>query len=149
MIENLQRQRVLNFLEAYYSGDIEGALSRCSDDVDFVANAPVDILPHLGHRHGKAEVRQMWQTIHARYSSMRYEVPIIVAEGDKVAVHIRVFFRKRSNDRIVQFDIAVFYTLRDGRVAQIREIMDSFDLVQQVLERDVAAVLAESQPGAI
>jgi len=149
MIENLQRQRVLNFLEAYYSGDIEGALSRCSDDIDFVANAPVDILPHLGHRHGKAEVRQMWQTIHARYSGMRYEVPIIVAEGDKVAAHIRVFFRKRSNDRIVQFDIAVFYTLRDGRIAQIREIMDSFDLVQQVLERDVAAVLAESQPGAI
>ena len=149
MIENLQRQRVLNLLEAYYSGDIEGALSRCSDDVDFVANAPVDILPHLGHRHGKAEVRQMWQTIHARYSGMRYEVPIIVAEGDKVAAHIRVFFRKRSNDRIVQFDIAVFYTLRDGRIAQIREIMDSFDLVQQVLERDVAAVLAESQPGAI
>ena len=149
MIENLQRQRVLNFLEAYYSGDIEGALSRCSDDVDFVANAPVDILPHLGHRHGKAEVREMWKTIHARYSSMRYEVPIIVAEGDKVAVHIRVFFRKRSNDRIVQFDIAVFYTLRDGRIAQIREIMDSFDLVQQVLERDVAAVLAESKPGTI
>jgi ketosteroid isomerase-like protein len=149
MVEHLNRQRVLNLLEAYYSGDIEGALSRCSDDVDFVANAPVDILPHLGHRHGKAEVRQMWQTIHARYSSMRYEVPIIVAECDKVAAHIRVFFRKRSNDRIVQFDIAVFYTLRDGRVTQIREIMDSFDLVQQVLERDVAAVLAESQPGAI
>ena len=149
MIENLQRQRVLNFLEAYYSGDIEGALSRCSDDVDFVANAPVDILPHLGHRHGKAEVRQMWQTIHARYSGMRYEVPIIVAEGDKVAAHIRVFFRKRSNDRIVQFDIAVFYTLRDGRVTQIREIMDSFDVVQQVLERDVAAVLTESKPGTI
>ena len=149
MIENLQRQRVLNFLETYYSGDIEGALSRCSDDVDFVANAPVDILPHLGHRRGKAEVREMWKTIHARYSGMRYEVPIIVAEGDKVAAHIRVFFRKRSNDRIVQFDIAVFYTLRDGHVTQIREIMDSFDLVQQVLERDVAAVLAESQPGAI
>ncbi len=149
MVEHLNRQRVLNLLDAYYSGGIEGALSRCSDDVDFVANAPVDILPHLGHRHGKAEVREMWKTIHARYSSMRYEVPIIVAEGDKVAAHIRVFFRKRSNDRIVQFDIAVFYTLRDGRVTQIREIMDSFDLVQQVLERDVAAVLAESQPGAI
>ena len=42
--------------------------------------------------------------------------------------------------------MAVFYTLRDGRVAQIREIIDSFDLVQQVLERDIAAVLAESRP---
>ena len=146
MIENLQRQRVLNFLDAFYAGDIEGALAHCSDDVDFLANAPIDILPHMGHRRGKAEVRQMWQTIHARYSSMRYELPIVVAEGDKVAAIIRVFFRKRSNDRIVQFDLAAFYTLRDGRMAEIREILDTFDLVQQVLERDVGAVLAEGKP---
>jgi ketosteroid isomerase-like protein len=78
---------------------------------------------------------------------MRYEVPIIIAEDDQVAAHIRVFFRKSSNDRIVQFDIAAFYTLRDGRIAQIREIMDTFDLVQQLLERDVGAVLAD--PGKI
>jgi uncharacterized protein len=146
MVENLQRRRVLNFLDAFYAGDIEGALAHCSDDVDFLANAPIDILPHMGHRRGKAEVRQMWQTVHARYSSMRYELPIIVAEGDKVAVIIRVFFRKRNNDRIVQFDLAAFYTLRDGRIAEIREILDTFDLVQQVLERDVGAVLAEGKP---
>jgi ketosteroid isomerase-like protein len=146
MVESLQRQRVLNFLDAFYAGDVEGALARCSDDVDFFANAPVDILPHLGHRHGKAEVGAMWRTVHARYSNMRYEMPIIVAEGDKVAVNIRVFFRKSSNNRIVQFDIAAFYTLRDGRIVQIREIMDTFDLVQQVLERDVGAVLGDGKP---
>ena len=56
MAENLNRQRVLNFLEAFYSGDIEGALARCSDDVEFLTHAPIDILPHLGHRRGKAEV---------------------------------------------------------------------------------------------
>jgi hypothetical protein len=43
----------------------------------------------------------------------------------------------------MQFDVAVFYTLRDGQIAQIREILDSFDLVQQVLETDVSAILAE------
>jgi uncharacterized protein len=149
MVEDLHRQRVLNFLELFYSGDIEGALSRCSDDIDFVANAPVDILPHMGHRHGKEAVRQMWQTVHSRYSGMRYEVPIVVAEADKVATHIRVFFRKSHNDRIVQFDIAAFYTLRDGRISHIREILDTFDLVQQVLERDVAADLTGNKPGGI
>ena len=149
MIDHLHRQRVLNFLDTFSSGNIEGALACCSDDVDFVANAPIDILPHLGHRHGKAEVREMWKTVHARYSSLRYEVPIIIAEGDTVAANLRAFFRKRSNNRIVQFDIAVFYTLRDGRIAQIREVMDSFDLVQQVLERDVAADLIDNKPGKI
>ena len=145
MIENLQRQRVLNFLDAFYAGDIEGALAHCSDDVDFLANAPIDILPHMGHRRGKAEMRQMWTTVNARYSEMRYEVPTLVAEGDKAAAHIRAFFRKSSNERVVQFDIAAFYTLRDGRIAEIREIIDTFDLVQQVLERDVTAVLTDGK----
>jgi len=141
MTEELHRQRVLNFLEVFYSGDIEGALARCTDDVEFIANAPIDILPHMGHRRGKEALGVMWRTIHTRYSSMRHEVPILVAEGDTVATVIRVFFRKRSNERVVQFDIAAFYGFREGRIAQIREIMDTFDLVQQVLERDVSAVL--------
>jgi hypothetical protein len=36
---------------------------------------------------------------------------------------------------------AAFYTFREGRIAKIREIIDTFDRVQQVLERDVSAVL--------
>lgn len=147
MSEELNRQRVLTMLETYYSGDLEGTLARCTDDVEFFSNAPVDILPHLGVRRGKAELRAMWQTVRQRYSEMRHEVPTIVAEGDKVAALIRVFFRKRSNDRVVQFDIAVFFTLRDGRIAQIRELMDTFDLVEQVLERDLSAVLTGKPAG--
>jgi hypothetical protein len=146
MVEQLNRQRVINMLETFYAGDIEGALDRCTDDIDYIASAPVDILPHLGHHHGRAEVRQMWQTVRARYTSMRYEAPITVAEGDKVAVYIRAFFTKRSNGRVIQFDVALFATLRDGRIAQVREVIDSFDLVQQVLERDLAALLAETRP---
>jgi ketosteroid isomerase-like protein len=128
MGEDLNRQRVLNFLDVYYAGGIEGALDRCSDDVAFLANAPIDILPHMGQHRGKAALRQMWTTIHERYSDM-------------VAAQLRVFFRKRNNARVVQFDVAVFYTLRDGKITEIREIIDTFDLVQQVLERDVAAAL--------
>ena len=146
MTEDLHRQRVLNFLDVYYSGDIEGALARCTDDIEFAANAPIDILPHMGYRRGKAAMRETWTTIHARYSEMRCEVPILVAEGDTVAANLRVFFRKRSNQRMVQFDIAAFYTFREGRIAKIREIIDTFDMVQQVLERDVSAVLKGDKP---
>ena len=146
MMNELHRRRVLELLDAFSAADIERALTFCSDDVDFFSNAPVDILPHMGHHQGKDAVRAMWQTVHARYSGMRYEIPILVAEDDKVAANLRVFFRKSSNNRVVQFDIAAFYTLRDGRIARIREIMDTFDLVEQVLERDVAAILAAHKP---
>ncbi|MFO1111414.1 MAG: nuclear transport factor 2 family protein [Bradyrhizobium sp.] len=146
MTAELNRQRVLKLLEIFYSGDVEGALARCADDVEFFSNAPVDILPHLGVRRGKAELRAMWEIVHQRYRELRHEVPIIVAEGDKVAVLIRLSLRKRSNDRVVRFDIAVFYTMRDGRISQIREVMDTFDVVVQVLERDLSAELTDKPP---
>jgi ketosteroid isomerase-like protein len=141
MVESLNRQRVLNFLDVFSSGDTEGALARCSDDIEFFSNAPIDILPHMGHHRGKDDVRRMWQTVHSRYSEMRYDLPIIVTEADKVAVNIRVYFRKATNGRVVQFDIAAFYVLRDNRITRIREIMDTFDLVQQVLECDITTIL--------
>ena len=141
MTEGPHRQRMLEFFDVLYSGDIEGALACCTDDIEFLANAPVDILPHMGHRRGKAEMREMWTAVAARYSEMRCEVPILVIEDDKVAANIRVFFRKNINQRMVQFDIAAFYTLQDGQISHIREIIDTFDMVEQLLERDVTAIL--------
>jgi uncharacterized protein len=37
--------------------------------------------------------------------------------------------------------MAIFYTFRNGQVAQIREIIDSYDLVQQVLEREIGPLI--------
>lgn len=142
MTEHPTRKTVLEFLEAFYSGNIERALGLCTDDIDFLSHAPVDLLPHLGHRRGRQELSETWRTLHTRYSSMRYEVPFIVAEDEQAACVIRIFFRKSDRDRVVQADIADFYTLRAGRIARIRQFMDSFSVVEQVLERDVAALLA-------
>jgi ketosteroid isomerase-like protein len=146
MMKELHRRRVVELIDAFYAGDIERALTLCSDDIEFFSNAPVDILPHLGHHHGKDDVRQMWKTVHERYSSMRYELPFIAVEDDRVAVQLRAYFDKRRNGRIVQFDIAIFFTLCDGKIARIREIIDTFDLIEQVVERDVAELIA-GKPG--
>ncbi len=142
MIKELNKRRVIELYEAFFAGDIESALALCSDDIDFFSNAPVDILPHLGHHRGKDDVRQMWKTVHERYSSMRNEMPFIVAEDDKVAVQLRAFFVKRLNNRTVQFDVAGFFTLVDGKIVRIREIIDTFDLIQQVVERDFISLIA-------
>ena len=149
MTEAPHRRRMLEFFNVLYSGGVEGALACCTDDVEFLANAPIDILPHMGHRRGKAELREMWNAVRARYSELRCEVPMLVTENDKAAAFIRVFFRKSINQRMVQFDIAGFYTLRNGKISQIREIIDTFDLVQQLLERDVAAILTGRRPDPI
>jgi uncharacterized protein len=147
MTDNPARKTILEFLEAFYSGNIDRALELCTDDVDFIAYAPVELLPHLGHRSGREELSQTWKTLHARYSEMRYEVPHLVAEAEHAAAIIRIFFRKSARDRVVQTDIADFYRLRDGRISQIRQFMDSFNVVEQVLERDVTSLLKGKREG--
>jgi uncharacterized protein len=141
MTGTTSRQRVLHLLDTYYAGDIEAALAGCSDDIEYFAPAPIDILPHMGQHRGKDSVRKAWQTIRARYSDMRHEVRTIVAGDDAVAVYVRAFLTKRTNGRIIQFDSAMFFRLHENRIASIRQIIDTFDLVQQVLERDLGALL--------
>jgi hypothetical protein len=140
-VEKLNKRRVLHLLDAFARGDLEAALSCCTEDVDFLTHAPIDVLPHMVPRHGKAELRELWQTIWSRYSEIRYKAPHILADGDEVATYMHSYFKKRSNDRVVQFDMAVFYTFRGGQVSQIREIIDSYDLVQQVLEREIGPLI--------
>ncbi|MCP3472829.1 nuclear transport factor 2 family protein [Bradyrhizobium sp. CCGUVB1N3] len=140
-VESLNRQRVLHLLDTFARGDLDAALACCTDDVDFLTHAPIDVLPHMVPRQGKDELRKLWQTVWSRYSEIRHEPAHVVAEGDRVATYLHTFFRKRTNARIVQVDMAVFYRLRDGLVSEIREIIDSYDLVQQVLEREIGPLI--------
>ena len=145
MTVQANRQRITDFFKVFYAMDLDGLMAFYSDDIDYVSFVPVDIIPHLGHRRGKAQLRETFRIIHSRYSRMRYEVQAMIAEEDRVATIVRVFFQKALRDRIVQMDIANLYTLRDGLIVQQREFLDSYDLVQQVLEVDIASLLRPHQ----
>ena len=60
------------------------------------------------------------------------------------------FSASSADERVldVQFtDDTISVNLRDGRVSRIQQIIDTFDLVQQVLERDLGALLSGEIPG--
>jgi ketosteroid isomerase-like protein len=138
------REQVLEFLRAIYARDIAKALSCLDEEFDFVGHVPVEIFPHLGARHGKAEIAETLQAVQQRYTSMQHEVLFIAAEDNRVATIVRVHLRKRSNDRMIELLSADFYTLRNGLILEQREFLDSFDLVQQVLEREVIEDIRKS-----
>jgi ketosteroid isomerase-like protein len=56
---------------------------------------------------------------------------------------------KRNDHRIMRFDVAELYTLRDGRIAEYRSFFDSFDLVQQLLGQDLTGTFAASVQSAM
>jgi hypothetical protein len=144
MVEELHRRRVLNFLDAYYSGDTEAAMACCDDDVDSIAHAPIELFPHLGHKRGKDWVGEMIRTQQERYSSRSYEIKFMAVDGNRVATIQQLNLRKRNDQRVVQVEAAEFYTLRGGRILVHRSFFDSFDLVQQLLGQDLTAAFAAS-----
>ena len=144
MVEDLNRQRVLNFLDAYYSGDADAAAACCDEDFDSITYAPIELFPHLGHKQGREWVAEMIRTQKKRYSSRKYEIKFMAVDGDKASTMLRVQMEKRNDRRVMQFDVAELYTMRDGRIAEYRSFFDSFDLVQQLLGQDLTETFAAS-----
>jgi len=142
MVENLHRQCVLDFLDAFYAGDIERATSYCDDAFDTVTLAPIGLFPNLGQKHGKAWVGEAIRAQQSRYSSRRCEVKLIVAEDDHVVAVELLSLRKRSDDRMVRLETAEFFTLRNGRIHIHRSFFDTFNFVEQVLGKDLTDMFA-------
>jgi ketosteroid isomerase-like protein len=144
MVGELNRQRVLNFFDAFYSGEIEAALACCDDEYDCITHAPIELFPHLGHKHGKNWIAEAIRTQQTRYSSRKYAIIFMSVDGAKVATLQHLSLRKRNDNRVMQFDVANFFTLRGGRILQQRTFFDSFDLVQQLLGQDLTDAFAAS-----
>jgi ketosteroid isomerase-like protein len=148
MQQRQARQLVLNFLEAFYAGDVARTQDCCDDDFDSITYAPVELFPHLGHKHGKAWVAEAIRIQQERYLSRRYEITFFAVDRLKVATTQRVYLQKRNDQRLVQFDVADFFTLRNGRIIEHRSFFDSFDLIQQLLGRDLTDGFAAVVQGA-
>ena len=149
MDDRQTRQRVLDYLEAFYSGDVVRTLDCVDDEIDIVTYAPVELFPHLGHKHGKAWVPEAIQTQKKRYLSRKYEIKFMAVEGGKASVMSRLRMEKRSDRSVVQFDVAEFFTLRDGRIVEYRAFFDSFDLIQQLLGQDLTDAFAATVESAM
>jgi uncharacterized protein len=144
MTEDFNRQSVLKFFDAYYSGDVETAAACCDEDFETITYAPVDLFPHLGRKHGKAWVGEAIQTQQKRYKNRKYELKLIAVDGDKVAAIQLLSLTKRSDDRVVHLETAEFFTFRAGLILTHRSFFDSFDFVQQLLGQDLTDSFATS-----
>ncbi len=102
----------------------------------------MEFFPHFGPRHGKIDVAETWRALHVRYASMRHQVPFLIADDNRAAAIIKIFFRK-SSERLVQTSVADFYTFRGCRIASIQQFFDTFDAIEQTLERDITSMLKQ------
>ena len=145
MPENLNKQRILDYLKAGYAGDIDRAASYYDDELDFIGYAPIDVFPTLGQKFGKTAMVQSLVRLHAMYRLVEYDVTsIVVAEDNRVAAMLDLRMYARKDDRMIRIPFGNFYTLRQGRIYIFRQFMDSFDAVQQKLRIDLIEAMREN-----
>lgn len=131
------RKRLYGLYAAYAAGHIDEVLREFDDDVTMTSYAPVDVFPYLGRKRGKAALAEALRTIRTEYDYLTYQPVFMVTESDDDAVIVLARLRQRASGRVIQLFVADFLRLRQDRIVELRQFMDSFDAVQQVLGREI------------
>ena len=124
--------------DAFRHGDYARIAARYDDDVDWIFYGPPTIFPEIGHRRGKIAVFQAFEALNAKYRFDRHVTEWLIAEGDCGASIADVTLVQRASGRTIRCRVAGFHRIRDGRVIEYRGFMDSFDVAEQALARELA-----------
>jgi ketosteroid isomerase-like protein len=134
----LLRKRLYELYIAYAEGRIDDVLREFDDKVVMTSYAPVDVFPYLGRKDGKAAVTATMNAAHATFEYLSYQPVFMVTETEDAAVIVLARLRQRATGRIIQLFVADFLRFDKGRIVEVREFLDSFDAVQQVLGRELS-----------
>jgi ketosteroid isomerase-like protein len=124
--------------EVYFSPSWPKAIDFYGDDATYISYLPVELFPNRGERRGKAEILETFRFIRERYREMTAETLMSASEGDVTAILLLVRGLLRENGRVVAVHVADFIRLKDGLIINQRQVFDSFDLAQQVLDREIS-----------
>ena len=102
---------------------------------DYVA----DYRPYSTEQRGREAVRGMVERAYASFPDYHEELLQLVAEGDKVVVHMRITGTQHGawgpvppTGKPVNFEEILILTFRDGQVAHQRGIVDNLNALRQL-----------------
>jgi len=126
-------QVVKDFFAAMGSGDKEALLALSADDIEWIV--PGKDWPLAGTHRGHAGLRAFLQKASETMETSFPEPPEYVAQGDRVLVVGFATGRIKATDKTFEDDWVFAITVRDGKVAKIREYVDTQALAR-ASERD-------------
>jgi ketosteroid isomerase-like protein len=127
------------FYRASAERDIERAMSFIADGVDWLVQGPVDVFPFLGQRYGKAAVLEGYREIARKLEITSYEVEALLVDGDRSAALIRISAIVRATGRVISVRTSQFARFHHGKIAEMRAVIDTYDMVEQTLGRSLGA----------
>ena len=86
-----------------------------------------------GPRRGKAQVMDVLAAIGQQFELKRYEHELLIVEGERAAVLSQTSFVQRATGRTLSIRLINFIRVRDGKIIELREFSDTFDVVEQAM----------------
>jgi len=111
--------------------------SLLDDDVDWTLYGPIDMFPFLGARRGSAAVMDVIRQIADNVRVHRFERETIMLGQDSAASMLRYSLTSLESSKPIVVRIAHFAQFKHGRLRSIRAVLDTFDLVEQMLGRSI------------
>ncbi len=107
------------------------------EDVDWAIYGPIDMFPFLGARRGKAAVIEVIRQIADNVRIHRFDRESIMLGVDSASSMIRYSLTALDSSKPISLRLAHFAQFKAGRLLNIRVLVDTFDLVEQVLGRPI------------
>jgi hypothetical protein len=115
-------QTVQTFFAAIGRGDREGLLALVAEDVEWII--PGEDWPLAGTRHGHAGLADLLETA-SKTLETSTEPREYIAQGDRVLVVGFAKGKVKTTNRTFEDHFVFAITVRDGRLASIREYIDT------------------------
>ena len=135
MAESTIRPIVEEFYRASAERDIARVIALIDDDVDWLVQGPVDVFAFFGQRRGKAAVLDGYREVARKLDVTGYEIEALLVEGDRAAAMIRLTSIVRATGKVMTVRTSQFSRFRDGKMVEMRAVLDSYDMVEQTIGR--------------
>jgi uncharacterized protein len=116
-------QTVKNFFAAIGRGDKEGLLALVAEDVEWII--PGEGWPLAGRHRGHAELAAVLQKASEEVEMTYPKPPEYLAQGDRVLVIGSATGKIKATNKPFKDDWVFAITVRSGKVANIREYIDT------------------------
>jgi ketosteroid isomerase-like protein len=120
---------VREFCDHFKKSNVDGLIDAMTDDATWWVNGKPHLFPSSGTK-TKEEAERMFRNMLSAYTDgLDMQIVSIIGEGDIVAAETRSHATTRTG-RVYENEYALFFTIRDGKVAKVREYTDLLHVLE-------------------
>lgn len=107
------------------------------ENIDWAIYGPIDMFAFFGARRGKHAVIDTIRRIGDTVRLHRFDREAVMLADDSAASLMRYSLTPANSSRPISVRVAQFTYFRAGRLTNLRAVIDTFDLVEQSLGRQI------------